>query len=172
MYPKWIAKATRLACKDCRYCTSFHDIVGIGMTRPSRKEPYAGPSALITLACPGCGVRIHVTVREPVESVILALGEMARLADEAGRNKPSPFNFSKLKTDAGSEAETKIGDGGGLRPSRRAGQPDTPPTQHEIQAFLRRLRKTSFRRKSKGFSRWMKEFEADAGAGGDAGDES
>jgi DNA-directed RNA polymerase subunit RPC12/RpoP len=68
MYPKWIAKVTRLACKDCRYCTSFHDIVGIGMTRPSRQEAYAGPLALITLACPGCGVRIHVTVREPVES--------------------------------------------------------------------------------------------------------
>jgi hypothetical protein len=30
-----------------------------------------------------------------------------------------------------------------LRPSRRTGQPDTPPTQREIQAFLHRLRKTS-----------------------------
>jgi hypothetical protein len=171
MYPKWIAKVTRLACAECRYCTSFHDIVAIGMSRPSKQEAYIGPLAMLILICPGCGRRIEITLREPIESVILAMRELVRLADETGRNTPPPFNFSKPKTDPGGEAATKISDGGGaLRPSRRADQPDTPPTQREIQAFLQRLRKTSFKRGSKSFADWMKYMGADDDVAGDAPD--
>jgi hypothetical protein len=45
-----------------------------------------------------------------------------------------------------------------VRPSRRRNQPLTPPTRPEIQAFLNRMRKTSFKRSSKGFKEWMSRF--------------
>jgi hypothetical protein len=169
MYPKWIAKAARLACAECRYCTSFHDIVAIGMSRPSKQEAYIGPLAMLILICPGCGRRIEVTLREPIETVILAMRELVRLADEIGRNTPPPFSFSKPKSHADGPTVTKSSDDSGpLRPSRREDQPDTPPTQQEIQLFLRRLRKTSFKRGSKGFADWMKDMGAVDRADGDA----
>jgi hypothetical protein len=172
MYPKWIAKVTRLACADCRYCTSFHDIVAIGVSRPSKQEAYIGPLAMLILICPGCGRQMQVTLREPIESVILAMRELVRLADETGRNTPPPFNSGKPKTDSANPTAMKAVDGTGpLRPSRRANQPDAPPTQQEIQAFLRRLRTTSFKRGTKGFTDWMKDLGADSGAADDGGGE-
>lgn len=165
MYPKWIVEAARLACADCRYCTSVHNIVAIGMSRPSKQEAYIGPLAMLILICPGCGRRMEVTLREPIESVIFAMRELVRLADETGRNTPPPFSFIKPKTDSSSEGVTKISESSGApRPSRRPGQPDTPPTPQEIQAFLRRLRKTSFKRASRGFKTWMQDLRADESA--------
>ena len=52
-----------------------------------------------------------------------------------------------------------------LRPSRRRGQPVTPPSQKEVRAFLNRLRLTPFKRGSKGFKKWMKDFGAELDAG-------
>jgi hypothetical protein len=95
MYPKWIVEAARLACADCRYCTSVHNIVAIGMSRPSKQEAYIGPLAMLILICPGCGRRIEITLREPIETVILAMRELVRLADETGRNTPPPINLGK-----------------------------------------------------------------------------
>jgi hypothetical protein len=168
MYPKWIDKVTRLACKNCRYCTSFHDIVAIGMMRASRREPQIGPRAMIILACPGCGGRMQVTVRRPIDSVILAMHELVRVADKAGHDAP-PINLGEHKSeDPGVPITQKTSDDSSpVRPSRRDDQPDTPPTPREIQLFLRRLRKTSFNRNSKGFNGWMKDLGADDGHNAD-----
>jgi hypothetical protein len=83
---------------------------------------------------------------------------------------PPPFNFRRSGSSPAkdSPAVTRTSDGTGpLRPSRRENQPDTPPTQQEIQAFLHRLRRTSFKRGSKGFKTWMKGFGIDSDASGD-----
>jgi hypothetical protein len=57
------------------------------------------------------------------------------------------------------------------RPSIRASQPDTPPTQREVQEFLRRLRKASFQSGSIGFLDWMKDIGVDPDAGDDSPDD-
>lgn len=162
MYPQWVEEICRTPCAECHAVPALCDIIAIGSARPSKREAYLGPLAMLLVACPGCGGRMYITVREPIDTVILAMREFVRLADEAGRNTPPPLNFSKPKSNAGS-ATLGADSSGKLRPSRRKNQPDTPPTQQEIQAFLRRLRKTSFKRRSKGFTTWMK----DIGAGDD-----
>ena len=93
----------------------------------------------------------------------VSLREFVRVIDEIGLSTPPPFNFRRSNTrpadDANATAKTSDG-ARPPRPSRRKNQPDTPPTPGEIQAFLHRLRKTSFRRKSKGFREWMKDIGA------------
>jgi hypothetical protein len=162
MYPKWVEEVSRTPCGECHASPTIADIVAIGTARPAKREAYLGPLARVLIACPGCGGQMYITLREPIASVILAMREFVRLADETGRNTPPPFNFSKPKTDLGGEAATDVSEGcGALRPSRRTNQPDTPPTQQEIQLFLRRLKNVSFKRTSKGFNNWMRDMRAD-----------
>jgi hypothetical protein len=113
---------------------------------------------------------MSVTVREPLKSVIAAMREFVAVIDEVGRNTPPPINLPSRQPQPADEpgTSTKTSENSGpLRPSVRDDQPDTPPTQREIQAFLHRLRRTSFRRSSKGFTDWMKEMGADPGAADD-----
>lgn len=163
MYPKWVQEICTTPCTGCRATPALDDIIAVGAARPAKQEAYLGPLAMLLVVCPNCGGRMYITLREPIQSVIRAMREFARIADEAGRNTPPPFNFGTKARDA-SAAVTRDGTGP-LRPSRRENQPDTPPTQQEIQAFLRRLRKTSFKRGSKGFTNWMKDIGAESGDG-------
>jgi hypothetical protein len=163
MYPKWVEEVSRTPCAECHGVPTTADIIAVGTARPSKQEAYLGPLAMLLVDCPNCGGRMYITLREPIQSVIRAMREFVRIADEAGRKTPPPFNFGTKARDAAA-AVTRDGSGP-LRPSRRKNQPDTPPTQREIQAFLHRLRKTSFKRGSKGFRNWMKDIGAESGGG-------
>ncbi|HEX8524205.1 MAG TPA: hypothetical protein VF669_18265 [Tepidisphaeraceae bacterium] len=93
------------------------------------------------------------------------MGEMTRLAEEARRNASPLINFTTPDPSAAMPAVSETTHGNSpLRPSRRKNQPDSPPTQAEIRAFLNRLRKTSFKRSSKGFKHWMQGFGVNSDA--------
>ena len=158
MYPKWVEKAARLICEDCRGCGSVHDIIAIGVASASRKEASTGLQALLIVACPCCGERMSITVNKPMESIMEAMREFVRHSEETANGATPPIQLSPKKP-----VEPKLvrEDIGILRPSVRGNQPDTPPTQREIQHFLHRLRTTSFKRSTKGFKNWMKDFGAD-----------
>lgn len=153
MYPKWIYEICQTPCINCRATPTADDIVAIGMTRPAKSEAYTGPLATLVVVCPTCRERMCIAVREPLTSLIQAVRHFARVVDEAGVNTPPPINLPLPKITTGS-ADLP-------RPSKRRDQPATPPTQQEIQAFLYRLRKTSFKRDSNGFAGWMKDLGAD-----------
>lgn len=166
MYPKWVEKASRLICEDCHGIGSFHDIIAIGIARPNPQETYTGSLAMMIVACPVCGERMSITIKQPMESVMEAMAEFAQLTDQAAKNAKPPIQIPPKKP-----VEPKVGHKGTnpLRPSIRENQPGTPPTQREIQSFLQRLRKTSFKSGSKGFKDWMKGFGVNADDGTDEG---
>jgi hypothetical protein len=164
MYPKWLEEVCRTPCGKCHVVPTPVDIIAVGIARPNNIEAYVGPLAMLLVECPCCGERMQITLRESVESVVEAIHEFVKVVGEAARNVPPPIQLppSKPRVADDDRAMRKAADGTGpLRPSRRDNQPDTPPTQREIQAFLHRLRKTSFRLKSKGFTDWMKDMGAD-----------
>lgn len=164
MYPNWVEEVSRTPCGRCHRIPTPTDIIAVGAARPNAIEAYVGPLAMILVLCPRCGERMCITLREPVESVVEALREFVHVTAEESKKVKPPIHFPRSKPrGADNPAITKTNDGvGPLRPSRREGQPDTPPTQREIQLFLSRLRKTSFKRGSKGFTDWMKDMGADS----------
>lgn len=162
MYPKWIYEICQTPCVNCRATPTADDIVAIGMTRPDKTEAYIGPLATLVVVCPTCRERMCIAVREPLNSVIQAVRHFTKVADETGVSTPPPFNLHLPKITAGNSDLP--------RPSKRQDQPNTPPTQEEIQAFLRRLRKTSFKRRSKGFAGWMRRMGTGESEAGNATD--
>jgi hypothetical protein len=167
MYPQWVEQICRTPC-ECHGLPSADDIVAIGVAKPGTGAEHMGPMAMVMVICPKCGELMNITVREPLKSVIAAMRQLVEVIDEVGRNTPPPFNLplpqpQPTGDDAGAAAKNPVP----LRPSLRKDQPATPPTQREIQSFLHRLRTTSFKRGTKGFTEWMKDLGAqeDDGSG-------
>lgn len=158
MYPKWVEEICRTPC-ECHGVPGIDNIIAIGVARPAHGAEFMGPMAMVMVVCPGCGELMNITVREPLKSVIAAMRQLVEVIDEVGGNTPPPINLPRPKpqptADDGGDNAT-----GRLRPSLRKDQPATPPTQREVQGFLRRLRATSFKRGSKGFTDWLKDLGA------------
>src|SRR5947209_1073004 len=141
MYPKWIEEVCRTSCGKCHVVPTPIDIISVGIARPNNIEAYIGPLAMLLVECPCCGERMYITLRESVESVVEAIHEFVKVVAEAARNVPPPIQLPRSKPRRESDRATERSDNSNvpLRPSVRDNQPDTPPTQREIQLFLHRL---------------------------------
>jgi hypothetical protein len=162
MYPKWVEEICRTPC-ECHGLPGIDDIVAIGVARPGKGAEFMGPMAMVMVVCPSCGQLMNITVREPLKSVIAAMRQLVEVIDEVGRKTPPSFNLPRPKPQQTSEGAGANASEARrpLRPSLRKDQPATPPTQREIQSFLRRLRTVSFKRGTKGFTEWLRDLGAD-----------
>ena len=146
----------------------------VGIRHPEEFEAWkAEPVFFISLGCPYCGRVTNLLTRQPLSKVLDGVTAFAQVIEQQCQGKEPPLKIPGLTTPkppapppapapplapatAGASDPTAP-----LRPSRRSNQPVTPPTQAEIRAFLNRLRKTSFKRGTKGFKTWMKDIGAD-----------
>jgi hypothetical protein len=173
MFPEFMNDILGQArCGHCDAPQTIADIRVVGVRPPEEFEAFRGePVFIIIMGCKNCGQWTNHTMRRSRAESVEGIVSFIQMIERDCEGKKPPLNIPGLgrKTTPAAmplpDTPQPAADATGNsrpRPSRRKNQPDTPPTQREIQAFLHRLRKTSFRRKSKGFSKWMKEFGADA----------
>jgi hypothetical protein len=177
MFPHWMTDMLAHArCGHCNEPQTAADIQIVGVRRPEECEAFhAEPVFVMVMNCNACGQFTNHAMRRPGGEATDAIVRFIVLIKQECQGKKPPLNIPGLgKKRERSAPATPLHQSAAAppRPSRRDGQSDTPPSQREIQAFLRRLRKASFRSGSKGFKDWMKDIGADPEAGGDAaGDE-
>lgn len=181
MYPDWVrGMFQNNPCVKCRAELSLADIEAIGVRRPMDNEAHLPlPWGLVIATCRHCGQYMHFVMRCPIEPVVDAVRELfwrieTGPADSAANplpgldaGQPPAGNRASGKPafDAAEWSEQPV------RPSIRRDQPLTPPTEEEIRHFLNRLRKTSFRRKSKGYAKWIRRFDSDRNGPPTGGDD-
>lgn len=93
MYPKWVEEVSHTPCAACHAVAA-----SATLSRSALRTPASARHASARWRCswppaPVAGGRMFITLREPIQSVILALREFVRLADEEGRKTRPPFNF-------------------------------------------------------------------------------
>lgn len=171
MFPNYMNDMLRQTC--CGHCEapqSIEDIRVVGVRRPEEFEAfYAEPVFIIITGCKNCGQWTNHTMRRSRADAIAGISSFIDLIERKCQDKKPPINIPGLGKKPASTSEVSASppsaqnpvDESHPRPSVRHNQPTTPPTQREIQHFLHRLRKTSFRRGTKGFSKWMKDIGAD-----------
>jgi hypothetical protein len=171
MYPPWMNEMFRcLPCSGCGSRLASDDIEIVGVRRPEEWEAWlAQPIFVISLICRNCGQVTNALHRQPLGEVVNGVTAFVRDIERDCQGKEPLVKIPGLTTakPAGSPsspaptppAPTEPPDH--VRPSRRRNQPVKPPTPAEIRAFLNRMRKTSFKRGSKGFKNWMKNIGAD-----------
>ena len=178
MYPKWMQKM--LYCNPCRGCRirlDAQNVQAVGIRYPEEFEAWkAEPVLFISLGCPYCGQVLNLLARQPLAKALDAVAAFGHVIEQQCQGKEPPLKIQGLTTakpppPPPTPAPPTTADADRLRPSRRSNQPVTPPTQAEIRAFLNRLRKTSFRRGTKGFKTWMKEMGADPDKPADGGEQ-
>ena len=155
MFPSWTTDMLAHArCGHCNEPQTIADIQIVDVRRPEGFEAFhAEPIFVMVMSCTACGQWTHHSMRRRGGDATDAIVKFIVLIKQECQGKKPPLEIPgsrcKRKGDTASANTTP----GKLWPSIRQHQPDTPPTQGEIQAFLRRLRATPFRRNSKGFSR-------------------
>lgn len=156
-------------CGQCNAPQTPADIQIVGVRRPEEFEAFYGEGVfVIVMSCNACGQWTNYSMRRPRADSIAGCARFIDLIEQECQGKKPPLNIPGLekkskRTSTRAHMPQRAAEGS-PRPSRRENQPDTPPTQREIQCFLHRLRKTSFKRNSKGFSDWMKDMGADGDA--------
>jgi hypothetical protein len=166
MYPKWMQEMLYCnPCTGCRIRLDAQNVQAVGIRQPEEFEAWkAEPVFFVSLACPYCGQVVNLLSRQPLTKSLDGIEAFGRVVEQQCQGKEPPLEIPGFTTPTSPPTPTAPADGDTdqLRPSRRSNQPVTPPTQAEIRAFLNRLRKTSFKRGSKGFKTWMKDIGADA----------
>jgi hypothetical protein len=160
-------------CGHCNEPQTIADIQIVGVRRPEDFEAFhAEPVFVMVMSCTACGQWTNHAMRRPGGDATDAIVKFIVLIKQECQGKkpalPLP-GLGKKRSDASEEMPPQSREHSPLRPSIRDDHPVTPPTQREIQLFLNRLRKTSFRRRSKGFSNWLKDLGGNGNRGDDLG---
>ena len=162
MYPEWlISLFADNTCVRCRTALTTDDIDAVGTRRPMPHDDPRAPLALIIVTCKHCGQCINCTLPLDLPAVLDAVTAFAARIARAAETKDADLNGPHFQRSPATGNATERPNIERVRPSRRDGQPLTPPTQREIQAFLNRMRATPFKRGTKGFDRWMKRMGID-----------
>lgn len=172
MFPEFMNDILGQArCGHCNAPQTIADIQVVGVRPPEEFEAfYAEPVFNIIMGCKKCGQWTNHTMRRSRAESIEGVVSFIELIERECEGKKPPLNIpglgkkSKPVPNPSAQRAAEAAGNSRPRPSRRDNQPDTPPTQREIQHFLHRLRKTSFKRGSEGFKDWMKDMGAGPGA--------
>lgn len=163
MFPDFMQDMVNLMeCGHCDAPQTIADIRVVGIRRPEEFEAFRGePVFIIITGCPQCGQWTNHTMRRSRAQSIAGCNSFIDLIEKECKGKKPPINIPGLGKKSARSSAGESESSQRPRPSRRLNQPQTPPTQQEIQQFLGRLRRTSFKRSSKGFTNWMKELGSD-----------
>ena len=141
MYPEWLAGMFgHNPCTECRSALSLADIESVGIRRPDHAAwPY--PLGMVVCVCRRCGNRMQCMMDVPLEAVLAAVEALYREVADAAPPKTGTLQITPPLAP---------GDVSPVRPSVREGQPEGPPTDEEVNSFLNRLRRMSFKTGSEG----------------------
>ena len=148
------------SCMNCRWQLTISDIEAVGLRGPAHAYE-SDPLVELTVQCPNCGQRHAFQDRRTLPEVLHAVHwfhEYVLLDLPPEPSGPSRV-FDPLLRRARHEQQRKGPGRGGRqlanRPSRRRDSPKTPMTKAEVQQFLRMLGRTSLKRNSKSWARFL-----------------
>ena len=183
-YPQWVRQIFEpgFKCTRCGQRLQLADLVSVGVSRPPAgnlldKKPRGRAFA----DCSKCFKTFCFEVEAPQADIVEAVNEFYEHLDLFG--DPAPGNQDKprdKKPDIKKPGKAMwsiddiIQKGGDSLPpktplekqwhaagKRHKGSLTDMPTEEEVQAFLKQLNRTSFKRSSKGFRHWMRQFGID-----------
>ena len=169
-YPTWITAMfdPPRRCSKCDGTLKIDQIVAVGLYTPNEvSDTAAGPMAGIEVRCDDCGQLLRITSDVDVDDIAAGTKAFYHLILEHRMDTehkvwvrlPSPNFIEKNKVP-------KHNDAFGLREGRikrvrRDAALQQMPSDKEVQVFLNKLRRTSFKRDSKSFKRFMTELCVD-----------
>jgi hypothetical protein len=157
MYPSWLIDLFQgNLCSECKTALTIADVESIGVRRPYPSGP-PWPLAKISCVCGHCGNRMECTIDQPLESILPAVECLYREIADAAPPRTGFFQIPSPNQMAPSAERENAP----ARPSCRKDQPLTPPTEQEINVFLARLRKMSFKAGSRSLKKLTGENEGD-----------
>ena len=163
MLPEWISMFVRSChCLQCRAGFTLESVVGVGVGAPGITGSNQ-PVATLTLLCAACGAQTHVGGDQPIHAVLKAVSNFFFDHGGAAAEATGVINGwtlddfvpdSLLKADDPKPTPK-------VKPSIRPGMPQAPPTAAEVAAFLKSLRRASFRRGTPEHRTWSRKMRID-----------
>lgn len=170
---RWIDDAfTGQRCLRCDRPLEDAEVHAVGVARGGQyKNHYGAPTVMVVGQCRACGRRnLALGILPPgpeLEAYTRKFISRAwsrayfdkpskkpkRSGELQDVSKPPPVEFSSIGIPGldDSEAKPKV-----VRPSIRPGTPQSPISDGEQQQFIRRLHRTSLKRKTKSFKTWLR----------------
>jgi len=171
-YPAWIKSVfkEKNTCGRCGCMIGIEDIVSIGLYTPNEiADSAVGPQPSFDTRCPDCGHLLRYSFDIDLPLLFDGISEFSDLItkyrmDETRKTwvvLPSP-NYKKRGVPKHNPEfglhEARI------KRVRRNPALQQMPTDKEVQVFLNKLERASFKRSSKGFKRFMAELRVDLDA--------
>lgn len=176
-YPSWI-KAVFIKQNNCVKCNckiGIEDIVSIGLYTPNEISDMAvGPQVGLDMGCQDCGNLLRYTFDIPLPSLFEGIDAFYDLIAEHRMDSehsgwvrlPSPNH----KPKGVPKHNPKFGlHEARIKRVRRDPAVQEMPTDKEVQVFLNKLKRASFKRSSKTFKRFMAELRVDLDTHGRGG---
>lgn len=133
MYPKWAWRLfATMKCRRCNKEMTPFDIKSIGIEENPHIEAIPLARVIVCAACRKCGKQYRIIDCQSIDHVLIAMRIFHSI------NKANASGVSKHSTPP----------------------PQTLISDKEVRVFLNRLKRTSFKRKSKSFKAWMKDMGA------------
>jgi hypothetical protein len=163
MYPKWINDIfENLRCTKCSAFIKTKHINGITTEYDPSSLFSKLPKAKVNANCPRCGTTHQVVQTMPLKIIFEAIeAHCSRGSEPAKEMKPADDPLPPID-QGGCDGKAVCGDCEEPclpRFETRLPQP-SPISDSEVEAFLRLLKRTSFKRESKSFQRFMSRLEA------------
>ena len=145
MFPPWVELILNgLPCPHCRRPLAADTVIAVGVIFPRHLAPVdIRPQALILAGCPGCGRILEINSYQELPEILAAVEVQYRRLAAAAASAPIQSPFRQTDEDRHHHEDR------GVNPLR------APPTEAEIRGFLNLLHRTSFKRTSISFRRWL-----------------
>ena len=153
MVPDWIRKLVDgHVCSECGTIINGMHITAFGIRKPA---PFSGSAFQVEIflvaACPYCTHQRCFTAPPDLKILRQSITPVFNWLQ-----RPRPNEVLKSESAGTSDDDSKTPPR--VRPSftRRRPKPTTPISQDEVDTFLRRLKRTSFKVKSTTFDHWLR----------------
>lgn len=165
--PDWTKTIlTRSKCVACSAGQAESQVLGVGITEPpSVSHQKLGPAFLVVVRCHGCGHSQvffgHAPERRIFQQIIdqVANNAWTKYLDSRRSHRgdgPCPFDEMAMGLTNHNEPPAQPGAEALPRPSIRKRAPKTAIGDDEVRKFLRHLHRTSMRRSTQSFQRWLR----------------
>ena len=170
-FPPWIAGmlGRHSECTQCKTPLSSEDVISIGLYCPtSISVDVIGPRGGFDIRCPQCDHIMRYSLDVPLTDVVMAinsfyeliLGRMDETPEPMWAMLPSP-NLKKNKYETPAHNPEFGLEEGRIRRTRKDPKLQQMPSGKEVQAFLKRLDKTSFKFWSKSYKKFMDDLRVE-----------
>ena len=192
LYPQWIKQlfSGKMGCESCSEPLSLDDIIGVGLYCPDAATDFSvGPQSAVEAYCSHCGNRTHFTINKVLSETVKAVEAFYEVIARKRMGHKPPWGTLPSPNYKPEEEADKKQPGSDVRPyghrfrgqgfseeaerwrnrrRRRRFKIGGPPSDEEVKKFLRRLEKTSFKRSTKSFQKFMADMGITIEDGGES----